>query len=380
MLNWRGNALRVVVMACAIALISFGCSQEGVDSNFVVGGVLPLTGDAGTFGQNANRGIKLAIETARDSGYLDQPVSYLSENSEGRASLAVSAARKLLDVSGAEVLIGDVTSAGTQALIPIIDERQVPLVSPAASDPGLTGASPYFARTWPSDVYEARVIGSYISSQDHEDLGIVYANTDYGVAMVEELRSSLSSDLIGPRIGIDRGTSDYRPTIQRLSNAGVDAVFLVMYPEGGRRFLNQMAELGLEKPIYATATFQSPEIAEAPGAGRIVFASPSPPSGSKREWFEEAYREKYDEAPGVLSDTGFDSAMLLIKGWAARGHQGPQAVVSWIRAREGYNGVSGELTFTEGGNVRKPYGLKTIENGEFVWQDRTVETAAPGGE
>src|ERR1035437_6244212 len=159
MTKWnRWTILAAIVVLCA------GCRQRN-DSQFVVGAVLPMTGDAGSFGQNAARGAELAVKDANDQHLLPgRTVIFKVEDSRGTATNAISAATKLIDISHAQVLVGDVTSAGPQAIIPIITRARVPLISPAASDPALSGASVFFARDWPSDVYEAVVIGGYARS------------------------------------------------------------------------------------------------------------------------------------------------------------------------------------------------------------------------
>ena len=336
----------------------------------MIGAVLPTTGDAATFGQNAANGARLAIEVADKQGFLDgRKVLLAVEDSRGNPADAASGAKKLLDVDGATLMIGDVTSAGTHALIPIVTKAQIPLISPSASDPALSGASPFFARVWPSDVYEAGVIGKYALDEGYSRIAIVYANTDYGVGMVKALRNRIPVDKIALDIPVERVVADFRPSLKRAQLANADAFFVVLYPEDGKRYLAQSAELGIALPILATATMEDPMIAGAPEPDRVVFASPVPPDDNTgvRAQFLGAYKERFGKDAGVLSDTGYDSAMILIKAWAAAGKQGPQAVAEAIRALKDYPGVSGAMTFDENGDVNKPYGLKTVRDGAFVW-------------
>jgi branched-chain amino acid transport system substrate-binding protein len=355
-----------------IVVICVGCKQRN-DSQFVVGAVLPMTGDAGSFGQNAARGAELAVKDANNQHLLPgRTVVFQVEDSRGTAPDAVSAATKLIDITHAQVLVGDVTSAGTQAIIPIVTRALVPLISPAASDPSLTGASVFFSRDWPSDVYEAVVIGGYARSSAYHRISILYANTDYGLGMTQAFENALGSQSIILKIPADRETPDYRPTIQRIKNAQPDAIFMVLYPEDAKRFLQQLAEQGIQLPLLATATFEDPSLATSALADHVVFASPVPPneSSAERSGFVSEYTKNFQTAPGVLSDTGYDAAMILIKAEATSGAHGPESVATYIHSLRNYQGVSGEMTFDAAGDVQKPYGLKTVRSGKFVWLNR----------
>jgi len=363
--------VRRILFFLGILLIFSGCGQQSANE-IVIGAVLPMTGDAATFGQNAARGATLAIEKTMDEKLLgNTKVKLVVEDSRGNPADAASAGRKLIDVESASLMIGDVTSSGTHALIPIITNKRIPLISPSASDPTLSGSSPFFARVWPSDVYEANIIGEYAKKQKFSRIAMIYANTDYGVGMVKALRNVIPAEMIALDIPVDRGLVDFRPTLKRIQLANADALFVVQYPEDAKRLLGQIEEMGITVPILATATFEDPMVAESPGAERVVFASPIPPDDKEgsRVAFVEAYKKKFGSAPGVLSDTGYDAARILLIAWTQKGAQGPEAISQYIRGLRDYPGISGKMSFDEKGDIIKSYGLKTVRNKSFVWLD-----------
>jgi branched-chain amino acid transport system substrate-binding protein len=142
-----------------------------------------------------------------------------------------------------------------------------------------------------------------------------------------------------------------------------------LYPEDASRLLQQATELGISLPILATATFEDPKLLKVCGAHSIVFASPVPPDNSQpaRAQFLAAYKTQYGEDAGVLSDTGYDAAMILIKAYANVGKQGPDAIAGYIKSLKQYPGISGAMTFDAAGDVRKPYRLRTVRNNRFDW-------------
>lgn len=222
------------------------------------------------------------------------------------------------------------------------------------------------------------MIAQHAREQGFEAIGIVFANTDYGVAMVDEFENAFGTESVVAKIGVDRETRSFRPTIERLRRSDASALFVVMYPEDYRRFLQQASEAGLDLPILATATFEDPMLVAAPGSNNVVFASPKPPSedDATRRQFVAAYVEKFGEEPGVLADTGYDAAKILIKAYAQKGEEGPEAVMEYIRSIRNYPGVSGNLTFDEHGDVQKEYGLKSVRDGSFLFLDAEVSSSS----
>lgn len=360
-----------LLLSCTLLAVSTCslCSSEQTTEmpKITIGLVLPLTGDAGAFGRNVERGARLAVEQRSEEDGTRWTV--LAEDSQGDAKGAISAARKLLDVDGADLLVGDVTSAGTHALLPVATDAGKLVISPAASDPALTGKSQLFLRLWPSDIFEASVIGRHILAKDYKELAVVYANTDYGLAMVNELRETVPAEKFGDVIMLDRETADYRPALARFRAADVDALFMVLYPEDARRLLGQINETGWAVPILATSTVEDPSVLSAIGSLKVVFASPMPPAEDNpiRKQFTTAYRERWGEDPGVLSDIGYDIVAVVAAEQPKQGKIVGLPLVEAIKSRGSIDGVSGQMSFDKNGDVTKAYRLKTVHDGAFTW-------------
>ena len=346
-----------------------GCKRDaGTEGrSILIGGAVPLTGDAATFGINASRGAELAVEAfAPQSDTYN--FSWKTEDTQGQPLEATAAARKLIDLDGAKAIIGGVTSSGTHAMITVAESAKVPILSPSASDPALSGSSPFFARLWPSDVYEADVLAEYAASAGFEDVAIIFLNNDYGNGIVKAFRKRFEGN-ISFQSPYNEGTSEFRPVLARVGNEEPDAMLVVAFPERAKLILTQMKEMSIDLPIMATATIEDSMIATLSNANLVVFASPLPlgPDSKMRNNFIDSYKERYGEEPGVLSDVGYDCAMLIMKGFIKTGGEAV-GIIPYITSLENYEGISGVMSFKSDGDVIKRYGLKSGQGGEFVWR------------
>lgn len=374
----RKSLILVLCIVAILALISFYFfsqtssigQQEPPDnigkSSFKIGAVLPLTGDAATFGHNASLGAELALEHLQS--VTGTSFKFIAEDSRGNAEGAVEAVLKLINFDHVDAIVGGVTSTSTHAIIPHITKNKIPTISPSASDPRLSGASDYFSRVWPSDVYEASVIAAFSERKGFKRLAVLYADTDYGAGMINEFKVNFPKERVLFTIPFERGLPDFRPTIARLRQNNVEAIFVVLYPEDGKRLFLQMREADFQIPIIGTATLEDPTIIESSGKLKVYFASPLPldPSSSIRKEFNTSYEKRFGEKPGTLSDMGYDAASLLGKALISA-HGDSQATASTVRKTNHYQGVSGLLSIDDQGDVHKSFGIKTIKQGAFVW-------------
>ncbi|CAN0491411.1 unnamed protein product, partial [Phaeothamnion confervicola] len=132
-------------------------------------------------------------------------------------------------------------------------------------------------------------------------------------------------------------------------------------------FLRQQHELSLRLPLYSAHPAEAPEALQiaGPAANGLIFSTPAHTADTEaRRHFAEAYQTRYGEPPGEFAPEAYDAAMLVIAAIRAAGTE-PAAIRDWLHRVQGYQGASGEITFSASGDVEKPITLMTITNGQF---------------
>ena len=106
-----------IAVAVLSATLIVGCARN--QTNYPIGLLVPLTGGAASYGQNARRGANLAIQEfakAHPSIHVELKV----EDSRGESATGAKAAAKLVDLDKVVAIVGCVTSGVTLAAAPVI--------------------------------------------------------------------------------------------------------------------------------------------------------------------------------------------------------------------------------------------------------------------
>ena len=365
---WIAFSIGVVAILAALLV---ACSRG--PETIRVGVLVPLTGGAASYGENARRGAELALKDF-SAKHPELHVELRVEDSRGEAAVGNSAATKLMDLDHVVAIMGDVTSGVTMAIAPQANERHVTVVSPGASSPNITEAGEYIFRTWPSDVFEADAMVHYISSRGITKLAILRINNEYGAAMESSVRAKLRS-LPSPVTIVaaetfEQGAREMRTQVLRIKDAGADGIYFIGFPEAAVVFARAYSEAGLHVALFATSAFEDPQIPRDSGGALDGTVYTKPLSTSPRvDAFRIAYHAAYGQDPGVVSDTAYDATALILDAIAtAASSKRPidgQAIHDYLLHVRDYTGASGVLSFDANGDVIKPIGLFSLRDGRY---------------
>jgi branched-chain amino acid transport system substrate-binding protein len=308
--HWRVAAL-MGLMAGSGALAGRAGVQQQHDE-FVIGGLLALSGPLGINGIEARKGMDLAV-AERGGRLLGVPVELQWEDTESKPQVAVQKATKLLS-TGAQFLLGAVGSGETLAVMKLAATRKIPLLVPLSTDPSITGAArnPYTFRTTLS--------GDSLTNAVVEYLREVKADKVYGIAadypVARSSWSKVKSDLGGHLkvLGEDfpsLGQSDYAVIVNKIAGSGADTVVVALGGSDAVTFMKQAEEIHLRQKVKLVGmNLADSAMAEAAGPGALGAVSSlrydfSIENEMNRK-FVAAYRAKYKEYPSTLAGDAYD--------------------------------------------------------------------------
>ncbi|MDR0505975.1 MAG: penicillin-binding protein activator [Dysgonamonadaceae bacterium] len=367
---------KVFITIGVIAVVAIGVlvwlNKENEKQEIIkIGAILPLTGDLAKYGQSGKNAIELAINEY--NGNHQQKIEVVFEDDKGESKTAINSINKLIAIDKVAIIVGAMPSSNTLAIAPIAEKNKVVLVSPTSTASAVRDAGDYIFRICVSDDLEGKSMADYlIDNQNIKNIGILYINNDYGVGLANDFEKEIvkHGGNIKEKIGYQEGSNDFKTIINKFQVAKVDVIYIVAYKEQNY-FFSQCAQMNY-KPLFTGGTMiEDPDLLNAVKdfANGILYTyrNYNPESNdvvSKK--FVEAYKSKYGIVPDFYAAANFDAISVAIKSVANVEYNGT-ALKNYIYNINDMNGVTGKISFDEKGDIIQGFGIKTIENGKFLY-------------
>ncbi|RMG48687.1 MAG: hypothetical protein D6718_01200 [Acidobacteria bacterium] len=340
-----------------------------------IGGLIPESGAAAVYGRPIKRGIELAIDEINEAGGVlgGRRIEFECHDTATNGDVAEAAAHELLE-KGVPAVIGPATSSVALRLVPIFNEHETILLSPAASSPTLTKeGGDWFFRVYPSDIGEGYRMATFCRDMVLSRVAVVAVKDSFGQGVADVFaehykaptrRIVYRADFEG---SLDEASA--RRIARELAKSRAEAVYIAAYVDDMAALLRAIEKEKVKIARLATSavTRDLIEAAETAAEG-LVFPQTGFDPGAKDpavQRFVEAYRNRYGEDPDTFAAHGYDAAKVLAAAIEAAKLPAPTQIRSALLNIE-YQGVSGRIDFDLNGDVIQQPKLYAVYNGEIV--------------
>jgi len=306
-----------------IALLLAACSGSPASQEPVKVGFLgPLTGSFGATGQTQLNAIKMYLEE-HGNKIGGRPATLIAEDSEGKADVGLTKAKKLVESNSVDVVIGPYSSAVCFAIRDYMEAmKKVWFANCGHSDMTGSKSSKYFFRDSTTSLQSIGPGIEYVVKdlglRRFATIGLDYAgardNYDVAKPVLDKMGAQVVTSLWSPL-----GTADYAPFLTQIDPTKVDVVWALIWGADGVRFVRQYEEFGLKSklPLFVMA-LTVPEI-QLPQMGDSAIGLIN--SGtwiggietSENQSFLKAYRAKYNEMPADVAVHNYIAMMAVDK-------------------------------------------------------------------
>ncbi len=371
------SAVLVSMMACGGETESSSDGGEkasaGGSDTITIGASLPMTGSVALNGEMILEGIQMAVDECNEAGGIDgKEVVIDAQDDQAEPNQAASVANMMSADEKIVAIIGSLKSSCTLAAAPIYEEAGVVALSPDSSSPEVTNAGEYSVRIKNSDVGLAQTMAKGAISDGHTKFAILYENNDYGAGVLEQSQIAIEEagcEIVCTESILTGEQTDFSSIISKIRESGADAILMgVDYNESGL-VMKQMKDAGLDLPRYATDGLFTDAFIEVGGEaadGTTVLTSFITSDQSENvQNFIKKYQEKYDgEMPSIFQAEGYDCGKIVIEAIENAGTD--RKAIRDYMATMSYQGVTGDCTFDENGDVNIPLKRCIVEEGDFV--------------
>jgi branched-chain amino acid transport system substrate-binding protein len=325
------------------------------------------------------RAALLAEQQLRERGGVGgRPLRLVFMDDSGTENFAVRVAKQLTDSGRVVAVVGHLSSGPTRVALGVYANarRPVPVISPSASNPDLSGISPWFFRICPSDLAH----GAQLARFARQRLGaaraaVIYTNDDYGrgvrrtfVAEFTRLGGTILEE--DPFLATHASAEPYLARIRR--RGGVDVLMLATQRPEAETVLRDLRGQGLRWPVMGGDALVGIE-ADGPLAEgvRVSVTYLADRVGDQNAAFVAEYaRSSGGARPDHRGAGAYDILMLLARA-VEQGGGSPEAIRDYLATvgsgRPAYEGVTGRIAFDAHGDVPdKPITIAVVRGGRLV--------------
>ena len=373
----------LIVIAIVIVVLLFNMQKPGQKEVTVVetptekqeefikvGVLLPLSGEAASWGKNALAGIELAVKEINEKGGINgKPVKLFVEDTKC-SSDSVSAIQKLINIDKVDIILGPICSAAAGPALPIARDNNVPVIIVAASAPHLTKIGNNIFRVYPSDAFQGKFIAEFIYNKlGKKKVAIIYVKNDWGEG-IKNVFTKRFEELGGEVVyvsGVLQTETDFRTELIKVKDSGVDTLFLPVYMKNGVAALKQIKEMGLNITVIGGDSFAGEEVVKSGYADGVIFTV-------GKINLPEEFKAKIKSLPGyedlsvsIAAPLGYDAMKVAALAIQKAGSTEKEAVINALYQLS-YNGVSNPtIEFDENGDLKSAiFEVMIIRNKEAV--------------
>jgi branched-chain amino acid transport system substrate-binding protein len=394
----RRTVQGLVVVAAASTLLLSACGSKnnntsnsgggggGGPATVKIGFMGDLTGENSGIVIPPKQGAQLAIDEYNSTNPKTK-IQLVTYDSQADPSQATSLAQKAIKDDKIVGLIGPAFSGESKTTDPVLEEGQVPSISPSATNVTLgKNGWKFWHRIVANDAAQGGGVAGYIADGlKAKKVFVIDDNQEYSKGLADVVTDTLKGKSVGvQRDKIDQNGSDYSSTVNKVKAYAPDAIFYGGYYAQAGRLLKQLRQAGVTARFLSGDGSLDPGLAKGAGStnadGAIVacpcLIDPTGTANPASKKFADAYKAKYGSPPSIYSAEGYDAATAFINAIKA-GNTDAVKINDFLKTVDA-SGVSKQIKFQDNG---EPFGgdvyLYEFKGATYSLLGKASENPAP---
>lgn len=353
--------------------------EAALSTTIRVGEVGSMTGSEATFGTSTHQGIELAFKKINAAGGVKgKKLELFSLDDQSKPDEAATAATNLITQKQVVTILGEVASSRSLAMAPIAQQNQIPLISPASTNPKVTEQGDYIFRVCFIDPFQGSVMAKFAA----ENLGVK------NVAILRDVKSDYSMGLanfftqtfqkMGGSIALDQsyssGDIDFKSQLTAIRATNPEAIFIPGYYTEVGLIARQARELGITVPFLGGDGWDSPKLYEIGGTAinGSFFSNhySSDDTAPAVQDFVKEYKTVYNETPSGFAALGYDAAMVLADALNRATSLNTSDIRDALALTKDYKAVTGNITIDDKRNAVKAAVVLKVDGAGYKFETK----------
>ena len=371
----KSQFLKLVVLAI-VGLFVFAVSGPAMAGDTIKLGVAgPHSGDLASYGIPTIKAAELVVKKVNAAGgVLGKKVELLVEDDVCKPEVATNTATKLIS-SNVDVVLGHICSGATKAAMGIYKDSKIIVMSPSATNPGLTqsGDYPNFYRTIASDDAQAKLeVDFALGVLKLKKIAVLHDKGDYGKGLAEFAKSFIEKDPRGEVVlyeGITPGAVDYSAIVQKIKRSGAEAVIFGGYHPEASKIVSQMRKKRMKTIFISDDGVKDDtfiKVAKKYAEGVYATGPMDVSSNPMAIAANEAHKKAYGTDPGAFFLNAYSAALALLNAIEQAGSTDYDAIAKALRTKDVATPL-GNIHFDKRGDATGVgFSMYQVQNGVYV--------------
>ncbi len=326
-----------------------------------IGAFLSATGPAAFLGDPEQKTLEMYVERLNASGgVIGRKLQLVVYDDAGDAEKARTFAKRLIEQDRVDVIVGGSTTGTTMAVVPLVEEAQVPFVSLAGAVVIVEPTKKWVFKTPHTDRMACEKIFADLRARSLTKLALISGAGGFDKSMRGECLK------IAGKYGIEvvadetYGAADNDVTAQltKIRGSGAQAVLNAGFGQGPAIVTRNYRQVGLTLPFYQSHGVASKEYIKLSGpaaegvrlpAAALLVAELLPDNDPQKPvalGYRKAYEDRFKSDVSTFGGHAYDGLMLVVEAIKRTGSTDKAKVRDALEATKGYVGTGGVVNMS----------------------------------
>ena len=385
-LNPVMNRRSVIASAAGLGAMSIlaGCSSNGGDSgsassdaSFKIGTIGPLTGANASYGKSVTQGVELGC---KDFSTKELPLASKAEDDQADGEKAVNAFNTLLDW-GMQALVGPTTTGASVAVAAECgNDPKTFMITPSASSEDVTDGKDCVFQVCFTDPNQGVNAAKFLAQKYADEKFVLFYNSGdaYSSGIADSFKAQAAEsklEIVDEETFKDDSATSFTNQLTKAKQAGATMIFAPIYYTPASVLLKNAKDMGYDMTLMGTDGMDgllSVEGFDTSLAEGVLLMTPFSADDEKNADFVKAYKDAYDETPNQFAADAYDCVHAIAEAIDKAGiditADGADIADDLAKAMRKIKieGLTGELTWNDEGQVEKPATAYVIQDGKYI--------------
>lgn len=328
-----------------------------------IGATISETGPASFLGDPETKTLKILVEEINAAGGVNgEKIDLIVYDDGGDPNKARTFATRLVEDDKVVAVIGGTTTGTSMAVIPVLEDAEIPFISLAGAIEIVDPVKPYTFKTPHTDRMACAKIFEDMKKNGFTKIGMISGSDGFGASMHKQCLAIvgdygievLADETYGPN------DADMTPQLTNIKGkAGIQAVLNPGFGQGPAIVARNYDQLAVGLPLYESHGVASAGFIELAGVravegvrlpGTALLVARLLPESDPQRSVVLAYKNAYEKATGKPVSTfggyAHDALRLLVDAIKRAGSTEPKSIRDAIESTSGLVGTTGTVTMS----------------------------------